>query len=42
MCKFKKTGYNVIWKVFKEVFLIARIPHSTVLIYFCQREKAIL
>ena len=32
MGKFKKTEYNPICKVFTQVFLIARIPHSTVLI----------
>ena len=32
MGKFKKTEYNPICKVFTEVFLIARIPHSTFLI----------
>ena len=32
MSKFKKTEYNLICKVFTEVFLITRIPHSTVLI----------
>ena len=32
MTKFKKTEYNLICKVFTEVFLITRIPHSTVLI----------
>ena len=30
--KFKKAEYTLICKVFTEVFLIARIPHSTVLI----------
>ena len=29
---FKKTEYNPICMVFAEVFLIVRIPHSTVLI----------
>ena len=42
MGTFKKTEYNPICKVFTEVFLIARIPHSTFLIHFCQRESAIL
>ena len=42
MGTFKKTEYNPICKVFTEVFLIARIPHFTVLIHFCQRESAIL
>ena len=32
MVKFKKAEYNRICKVFTEVFLIARIPHSTVFI----------
>ena len=32
MSKFKKTEHNPIYKVFIEVFLIARIPHFTVLI----------
>ena len=32
MGTFKKTEYNLICKVFTEVFLIAEIPHSTVLI----------
>ena len=32
MDTFKKTEYNPISKVFTEVFLIARIPHSTILI----------
>ena len=32
MDTFKKTEYNPICKVFTEVFLIARIPHSTILI----------
>ena len=38
----KNTEYYLISKLFAEVFLIARIPHSTVLIYSRQREKAIL
>ena len=42
MDTFKKTEYNPICKIFLEVFLVARIPHPTVLIHFCQREKAIL
>ena len=33
---FKKTEYSPICKVFTEVFLIATIPHSTVLTYFRQ------
>ena len=32
MGTFKKTEYNPIRTVFTEVFLIVRIPHSTVLI----------
>ena len=32
----------LICKVFADVFLITRIPHSKVLIHFRQREKAIL
>ena len=32
MGTFKKTEYNPICMVFTEVFLIVRIPHSTVLI----------
>ena len=32
MGMFKKTEYNPICMVFAEVFLIVRIPHSTVLI----------
>ena len=32
MGKFKKTEYDSICKVFTEDFLIARIPHFTVLI----------
>ena len=32
MGTFKKTEYNLICKVFTDVFLIARIPHSLVLI----------
>ena len=32
MGTFKKTEYNPIRTVFREVFLIVRIPHSTVLI----------
>ena len=32
MGTFKKTEYNLICKVFTEVFLIARIPYSIVLI----------
>ena len=32
MGMFKKTEYNPICKVFTEVFLIARIPHSTILL----------
>ena len=37
---FKKTEYSLICKVFNEVLLIARIPHSTVLITeaFCKKE----
>ena len=42
MSMFKKTDYSLICKVFTEDFLIARIPHATVLIHFGQREKAIL
>ena len=42
MGKFKKTECNPICKVFTIFFLIARIPHSTVLIHFRQRQKAIL
>ena len=42
MGTFEKTECNSMCKVFTEVFLIARIPHSTVLIHFVQREKAIL
>ena len=42
MATFKMTEYNPVCKVFTEVFLIARIPHSTVLIHFGPREKAIL
>ena len=33
MGMFKKTEYNPICKVFMEVFVIARIPHFTVLIH---------
>ena len=32
MGTFKKTEYNLICKVFRDVFLIARMPHSIVLI----------
>ena len=32
MGKFKKTEYNPICKVFTEIFLIPKIPHSTILI----------
>ena len=39
---FKITEYNPICKAFKEVFLIVKIPHSTDMIYFGPREKAIL
>ena len=42
MGTFKKTEYSPICKVFTEVFLIVRIPHSTVLIHFGLREKAVL
>ena len=42
MGTFKKTEYNPSCKVFTEVFLIARIPHFTVLIHFRQRENEIL
>ena len=42
MATFKMTEYNPVCKVFTEVFLIARIAHSTVLIHFGPREKAIL
>ena len=42
MDRFKITEYNLICKVFTEVSLIVKIPHSTVIIYFGQREKAIL
>ena len=47
MDTFEKTGCNSMCKVFKEVFLHStfqnsRIPHSTALIHFVQREKAIL
>ena len=38
----KMAEYNPICNIFTEVFLITRIPHSTVLIYFGPREKAIL
>ena len=38
---FKVSEYNPIYKVLTEVFLIARILHSTVLIHFGPREKAI-
>ena len=41
MGTFKKSEYNLICKVFT-VFLITRIPHSSALIHFGQREKAIL
>ena len=34
MGTFKKTEYNPICKVLTEAFLIARIPHYTVLIFF--------
>ena len=44
MGTFKKTECNSMCKVFTEIFLIARIPHSTVLIHleegnlkFCDR-----
>ena len=40
MDKFKITEYNPICKVLTEVYLIIRIPHSTVIIDFGQREKA--
>ena len=33
------TEHNPISKVFTEIFLIARIPHHTVLINFPQRER---
>ena len=42
MDTFKMTEYNRICKVFTDVFLIVRIPHSTVIINLGQREKAIL
>ena len=47
MDTFKKTEYNPISKVFTEVFLIARIPHSTILIteaviQKCSVKKAVL
>ena len=42
MDRLKITEYNLICKVFTEVSLIVKIPHSTVLIHFGQREKAIL
>ena len=38
----EKTEYNLICNIFSEIFLITRIPHSTVLIHFCEREKIIL
>ena len=41
MDTFKVTEYNSIYKVFT-VFLIVRIPHSTIIIHFGQGEKAIL
>ena len=42
LVRLKMTEYNPICKLLTEVFLITRIPHSTVLIHFGQREKAIL
>ena len=42
MGMFKKTEHNPICKALTEAFLITRILHYTVLIHFCQREKAIL
>ena len=39
---FKKTEYKSICKLLTENFLVTRIPHFTVLIYFGQRENAIL
>ena len=42
MGMFKNIEYNLMCKVFAEDFLIARTPHSTVLIHLGQREKAIL
>ena len=39
MGKLKMTEHNPISKVFTEIFLIARIPHHTVLINFPQRER---
>ena len=42
MGTFKMIEDKPICKVFTEVFVIARILHSTVLIHFSPREKAIL
>ena len=42
MGTFKKTEYDLICKAFTGVFSIAKIPHSTVLTHFSEKEKAIL
>ena len=42
MDTFKMIKYNPICKVFKEVFLIVRISHSTVITHFGQGKKTIL
>ena len=39
MGNFKKTEYNPIFKVYTEDFLIARIPHFTVLITEAEAQR---